>query len=218
MGDIVIMLREYMIRHIFALMSIYGSVKRRINFLRKGIFVASGTVIHSKVTIGRRTRINASSHLGNCEIGSYCAIGGRLVVRNTNHDYTFLNMQYFAQEHFFKCSTPPTKKTEHRVRIGHGAWIGDSVIILPGVSIGNGAVIGAGSIVTKNIDNYTVAVGNPARVIRTRFSPSICKALNSVNWWEWTDLKISENRWLFEQQLTQVDELQLLKKLHDLSN
>ena len=69
--------------------------------------------------------------------------------------------------------------------IGHDVWIGDGTIILPSVtSIGNGAVIGAGSIVTKNVEAYSVVVGNPARKIKMRFTPKVIRDLETSRWWE----------------------------------
>jgi serine acetyltransferase len=69
--------------------------------------------------------------------------------------------------------------------IGHDVWIGESAILLPSVSrIGNGAVIGAGSVVTKDVEAYTVVAGNPARKIRDRFNRSQVAYLEECKWWE----------------------------------
>ncbi|TQR44852.1 CatB-related O-acetyltransferase [Paenibacillus popilliae] len=76
-------------------------------------------------------------------------------------------------------------KTKGDVTIGHDVWIGFDSLILSGVSIGNGAVIAAKSIVTKNIPAYAIAGGNPARVIRYRFPPSIIDDLQRIAWWDW---------------------------------
>ena len=205
MSDAKIMIHSSMLRILMRLINIPRSITRWLDFLNRGIFVARGTVIQSGVKIGRRTRINAPSHLGPCEIGSYCAIGGRLIVRSSNHDIDFLNMQYFAQHKFLKSKVSVTHTDKQNVIIGHGVWIGDSVIVLPGVKIGNGAVIGAGSVVTKDIPDYAVAVGNPARTIKYRFSPAVCHQLSLVYWWEWDDKKLSENLWLFEKPISRFE-------------
>ena len=64
-------------------------------------------------------------------------------------------------------------------------WIGQNAIILPSChKIGNGAVIGAGSVVTKDIEPYTINVGNPARAIKKRFSDEVIKKLEETHWWE----------------------------------
>ena len=218
MSDAPIMLYDLLVRNIVHLRQVPKFIARWIDFQRRGVYVAAGTVVQSGVSIGRRTRINAPSHLGGCDIGSYCAIGGRLIVRATNHDYRYLNMQYFAQKKYLDSEILPKAASKGTVTVGHGVWIGDSVIILPGITVGNGAVIGAGSIVSKNVADYAIAVGNPARTIKYRFSASICEALKHVRWWEWSDQKISENLWLFEQELTGINETALLTKLKNLEN
>lgn len=176
----------------------------RRHFRRNQIHVARGTFLAPGVSIGRRTRINAASHLTACEIGSYCAIGGRLVVRSVNHHTEFLNMQEWAQQHVIGARSV-TGAADGPVRIGHGVWIGDSVIVLPGVTIGNGAVVGAGSVVTRSIPPYAVAVGNPARVIRSRFPDEVVDALEDVAWWTWSDEELRAHRELFELDLTRAD-------------
>ncbi|MBR0568199.1 hypothetical protein J5J83_18925 [Azoarcus sp. L1K30] len=72
-----------------------------------------------------------------------------------------------------------------RVRIGHDVWIGHGVVIMPGVRIGNGAVVGSGSIVTRDVPAYSIAAGNPARVLRPRFARAIAEAVEQVAWWDW---------------------------------
>ena len=68
--------------------------------------------------------------------------------------------------------------------ICHGVWCGYGAIILKGVKIGNGAVIGAGSIVTKDVPAYAIAVGNPARVIGQRFDDATCELVEASRWWQ----------------------------------
>lgn len=77
-------------------------------------------------------------------------------------------------------------------KIGNDVWIGRNAIIIGGVNIGNGAVIGAGAIVTHDIPDYAVAVGVPARVIKYRYTKEQIKALNAIKWWDWTDEQIAE--------------------------
>lgn len=71
------------------------------------------------------------------------------------------------------------------LEIGHDAWVGSGTMILKGCSkLGIGAAIGAGSIVTKDIPDFAIAVGNPARVIRMRFPPETCRLILASRWWE----------------------------------
>ena len=75
------------------------------------------------------------------------------------------------------------------IRIGSDVWIGAYSIIRSNLTIGDGAVIGAGSIITKDVEPYTVVVGNN-RVLRQRFSDNIVESLLKMKWWEWNDNKI----------------------------
>ena len=215
MSDFTVMLRNAGARAYFALRAIPVRWWRTLDHLHRGIYVARGSMIESGTKIGRRTRINAVSHIGRCEIGNYCAIGGRLVVRSANHSTGYANMQGFAQSHFLHAVTSVTGVEKGIVRVGHGVWIGDSVLILPGVQIGNGAVIGAGSVVTKPIPAFAIAVGNPARVIRMRFTPAVCAELETLAWWNWDDKRIAQNRRFFEIDLGAMSEGVALDRLKE---
>jgi virginiamycin A acetyltransferase len=186
--------------------------KQRIRWFRDEVEVAGGSFVAPATVIGRRTRVNAASHLDPCEIGPYCAIAGRLVVRRGNHYLQFLNIQQTAQARVIQ-GAPVLKPPSDIVRIGAACWIGDSVIILEGVQIGNGAVIGAGSVVTKSIPDYAIAVGNPARVVRRRFSDEVIELLADLDWWTWSDEKLRANKDLFELDLTTVDPQDLKERL-----
>ena len=77
-------------------------------------------------------------------------------------------------------------------KIGNDVWIGRSAIVLSGVNIGNGAVIGAGSVVTKDVPDYAIVAGNPAKLIRYRFDEHTIQELQSLKWWAWPDEKIKQ--------------------------
>nr|WP_246566018.1 CatB-related O-acetyltransferase [Tissierella simiarum] len=77
--------------------------------------------------------------------------------------------------------------------IGNDVWIGSNAVILRGVKVGNGAVIGAGAIVTKDVEPYSIVVGNPARVIKKRFSEQIIESLEKIQWWNWSKEIIRKN-------------------------
>ncbi len=76
------------------------------------------------------------------------------------------------------------------VVIGHDVWIGTEAMIMSGVRIGNGAVIGARAVVTKDVPHYAIVAGNPARVIRNRFSDDVVDRLQRLAWWDWDDKRI----------------------------
>ncbi|WP_325093570.1 CatB-related O-acetyltransferase [Leucobacter sp. M11] len=77
--------------------------------------------------------------------------------------------------------------------IGNDVWIGREASIMPGVTVADGAVIGAHSVVTKDVGPYDIVAGNPARVIRSRFSPAEIDTLLAVRWWDWPVEAITEH-------------------------
>lgn len=79
-----------------------------------------------------------------------------------------------------------------RIKIGNDVWLGQNVIITNYANIGNGVIAGAGSIITKDVPDYAVVVGAPARIIGFRYSPEEIESLNKIAWWDWTDDEIRE--------------------------
>lgn len=79
-----------------------------------------------------------------------------------------------------------------RIKIGNDVWLGKNVIITNSSNIGNGVIAGAGAIITKDIPDYTVVVGAPAKIVRYRYTKEQIEALNKIAWWNWEDEKIRE--------------------------
>ena len=117
-------------------------------------------------------------------IGRYCSIGGNVKVFNRNHPMDFKSMHGF----FFNPILKYTKidlVEDVPVVIGNDVWIGDGAKIMPQVTnIGDGAVVAAGAVVNKDIPPYAVVVGNPARIVRYRFSKEVIEKLLEEKWWE----------------------------------
>jgi phosphonate metabolism protein (transferase hexapeptide repeat family) len=154
------------------------------------------------VKVGARTTIietafgDYSYAVNDCEIvyaeiGKFVSIGPLVGINPANHP-----LERAAQAHFtyrswqyFEDAEDETDlldgRRQARVTIGHDVWIGRAAIVLPGRSIGTGAVIGAGAVVTKDVAPYTIVAGNPARVIRRRFSEEISERLQALQWWDW---------------------------------
>jgi acetyltransferase-like isoleucine patch superfamily enzyme len=133
------------------------------------------------------------------KIGKFCSIADGVVIflggeHRTDWVTTYpfsapeLN-QYFPTAKNIKGHP----KTKGDVIIGNDVWLGYNSIILSGVKIGDGAVIGACSVVTKNVPPYTIVAGNPAKIIRKRFSTKIIKKLLKIKWWNWPIEKIKKN-------------------------
>jgi acetyltransferase-like isoleucine patch superfamily enzyme len=142
----------------------------------------------SNATIGGHSYVSERSILWNCRIGRYCSIGPEVRIglgihptRNVISTYPgFYSTRRDVPISFHTGRGDP----EHRmVSVGHDVWIGARVVVLDNVTISDGAIIGAGSIVTRDIPPYAVAVGAPARVTRVRFSESEIGILERVAWW-----------------------------------
>ncbi len=82
--------------------------------------------------------------------------------------------------------------TKGDVVIGNDVWIGHAAIVLSGVTIGDGAVIGARAVVTKDVPPYGIVAGNPAKLIKKRFEDDIIQRLLKISWWNWEDDKIEK--------------------------
>jgi phosphonate metabolism protein (transferase hexapeptide repeat family) len=158
--------------------------------------------------LGRYTEVGARTKLLECRLGDYsyivndgdmayttvgkfCSIAAMTRINPGNHPmqrvsqahFTYRASAYFEgeadEDAFFEW------RRSHAVEIGHDVWIGHGAIVLPGRKIGTGAVVAAGAVVTKDVAPYTIAVGNPARPLRQRFSEEIAARLMRLCWWDW---------------------------------
>jgi virginiamycin A acetyltransferase len=89
-------------------------------------------------------------------------------------------------------------------------WIGHNTTILSGDKIGNGAILGTGSIVTKDVEPYSIVSGIPARKIKMRFNEEMVKYFQEIKWWNWSENKIKRNEKFFHQNqnLSTVEEME----------
>lgn len=94
--------------------------------------------------------------------------------------------------------------------IGSDVWIGANAIILEGLKIGDGAVIGAGAVVTKDVAPYSIVAGVPARLIGQRFSEDIIIGLLKKRWWDAPEKEIKEKIWLFQKSTPNSDDIEML--------
>lgn len=146
-----------------------------------------------KYTYGHQQFFQESINLK--EIGSFCSIAKNVVITGMNHPTNYITTNpiiYFKSRGFIKEDRLDliNKDKNKKVIIGNDVWIGTNVTILPSVKIGNGAIVGAGSVVTKDIPDYAIVVGVPAKVIGYRFDENEIKLLNESKWWDWPNEKI----------------------------
>jgi virginiamycin A acetyltransferase len=127
-------------------------------------------------------------------IGNFVAIaqGAQFIMNGANHrmggfsTFPFGAMGFIPGEAFPQDGDAPRGDTV----IGHDVWIGREAVILPGVRIGNGAIIGARAVVGRDVPAYAVVVGNPGDVSRMRFTPEVIEKLQAIRWWNWPVEKI----------------------------
>lgn len=149
----------------------------------------------SKVSIGRYSYITKNCtitdvHIGAfCSIGSFCQIGGGIHLMDTvSTSPVFLNGKNPLRFNFSHIEYSPSEL----VTIGNDVWIGTGAYIKAGVSIGDGSVIGAHSVVTHDVEPYSIVAGVPARTIRKRFDEDTIQKLLALKWWSWPDEKLQK--------------------------
>lgn len=139
----------------------------------------------------------------HAKIGKFCSISWNVGIGGANHDYTRVSQHAFLYAPQFGMMKPGQEvgynRFEDPCEIGNDVWIGCNAVICRGVSIGDGAVIGAGSVVTKDVPPYTIVGGVPAKVLKRRCSEDLAKRLQNVKWWNLPSEVIKDNFDLFNQ-------------------
>lgn len=162
--------------------------------------VASGAAL-TKVKMGRYSYVGSYTHITDTGIGSFCSIGGNCGIGGGMHPLdhastspVFLQGRNILGKNFANIQYQPSEK----VIIGNDVWIGECAYIMPGITIGDGAVIGAHAVVTRDVEPYTVVAGVPAREIRKRFDEETIKELTALKWWDWSDEMLTKYGALFD--------------------
>lgn len=188
-----------------------GNVK-----LEEGVKTFPGVRIdgQAQISIGRHTSINGPgteicAAIHPVMIGKYCSIARQVSIQEYNHNYLRVSSSTLSSK-FFGNSKKDDLISNGSIKIGNDVWIGSKVTILSGVSIGDGAIIAANSLVNKDVEPYTIAGGVPAKVLKLRFSQDIIRELMNLRWWEWSDEKIRDNKEFFLNVLT-MDSFRCIK-------
>jgi virginiamycin A acetyltransferase len=136
-------------------------------------------------------------------IGRYCSIARTAFVMNRNHPLDSISTHAFFFNSKMKYLTQDNSEYTP-LSIGNDVWIGHNAIILPNVkSIDNGAIIGAGSVVTKDVPAFAIVGGNPAKVIRYRFPAKLINDITEINWWNKSIEELMKIIPLFSQAITE---------------
>lgn len=131
-------------------------------------------------------------------IGKFCAIaqGTKFIMNGANHRMTgFSTYPFNIFGHGWEKVSPEAGELPYKgdTVIGNDVWIGYETTFMPGVKVGDGAVIAAKSVVVKDVPAYAIVGGNPAKCIRQRFEADVVKSLLTLAWWHWDIEKITRN-------------------------
>lgn len=157
--------------------------------------VEAGTEFIDSV-MGRHSFCGYDCEVYRAKVGAFTSIANGVVLGGARHPMEWVGMSpvFYAGRDSVKA-----KFAEHvlpppaEITVGNDVWIGRSAIVLSGVKIGNGAVVGAGAVVTKDVPPYAIVAGNPARIIRFRFPEKTILELEEIEWWNFTDESLSRH-------------------------
>jgi acetyltransferase-like isoleucine patch superfamily enzyme len=130
-------------------------------------------------------------------IGNYCSISdGATFILGRGHDPR--NITTYPLAHKVYGEPYAEDPVDGSIIVGNDVWLGRNCIVLPGVSIGDGSIIGAGAVISKNVEPFSVMLGNPAVCKYKRFNDEQIRALLQIRWWDWPKEKIVEYGRLLE--------------------
>lgn len=162
------------------------------------LFRAAPKPLPAHVTVGRHTYGLAARNLvrpsaaAPITVGAFCSIGPDVLLFGQADHATHLPSTFPLRGQWLRRGQGVQDATSRGpLVVGHDVWIGARAMVLSGVSVGDGAVIGAGAVVARDVAPYAVMVGNPARRVRFRFPPEIVAALLEIRWWDWPDSRIA---------------------------
>lgn len=174
------------------LLRIRGKSIRGSSIDKKARVNTGSNVVNS--SIGRYSYCGYDCWIIEAEIGAFCSISNNVRIGGPSHPVEWVSTSpvfhrgaNMLRKNFANHDFDPYKRTY----IGNDVWIGECALIKSGVRIGNGSVIGMGSVVTKDIGDYEIWAGNPAKFIRNRFDKDVSENLNNCQWWNEPDDRLS---------------------------
>ena len=163
--------------------------------------VESGSVVINSI-FGEHSFCGYDCSFINCTVGRFCSIASRVVVGGARHPIEYVSTSPVFLSHKESIKKKFSRHEYHweaRTLIGSDVWIGEGVFVKGGITIGTGAVIGMGSVVTKDVPPYAIFAGNPARLIRFRFSDEVVEGLLRSEWWNFSDDELQASAIYFKE-------------------
>lgn len=147
------------------------------------------------VCMGKYSYIGSFCTAIHANIGSFCSIADHCIIGGASHPIEWVSTSPVFHEgknvmnkNFSRLEYQPYKETI----IGNDVWIGSHCLIKGGIVIGDGAIVGMGSVVTKDVEPYSIVAGNPAKLIRKRFSDETIAKLTRIKWWDFEDSELEK--------------------------
>jgi virginiamycin A acetyltransferase len=166
--------------------------------LAEDVTVGTGCRLNGSITVERGTNLNRNTAVhGEVHIGQYCAIAPDVRLHQPNHTMARPAVQTELYNEVTGEELP--RDSDGPIEIGHDVWIGARAIVLGGVTVGTGAAVGAGAVVTDDVDPYTIVAGVPAETVGRRFSEPVADRLLEEAWWEWGDVERCANAEFFRE-------------------
>lgn len=166
---------------------------KRGSSIDKTARICSGSQINY-VNMGRYSYVGHNCFLNNVIIGAFCSIADDVHIGGAAHPIHYVSSSpvFHKGKNVMGRNFSELPDTEAKQTIiGNDVWIGQGAFLKAGIEVGTGAVVGFGSVLTKNVPSYAIVAGNPAKIIRYRFDDSIIKKLLQSKWWEWSEEKLS---------------------------
>jgi virginiamycin A acetyltransferase len=179
------------------------TIGENVEILSSNVEPNSRYAYHASVRfcdIGEYTSIGRYSKINNAILGKYCSISWDVTIGATNHPTDNISTHafpYVKRIGFVEQDNQRIIKTQ----IGNDVWVGCNAVILPGVIVGDGAIIAAGSVVTKDVPDYAIVAGVPAKVVKFRFDEKTIISLKELKWWNLPPNIIKSNIDLFQKRV-----------------
>ena len=166
--------------------------------IRGPLFLNKNSQVGPEMVVGKYSGMNENCFIARGTLGAFCAIGARTAINPFNHPSSWLSTNEFqyhpksfdwVDEYNDFVRLERSAEMFAQVNIGNDVWTGHNVNVMAGVNVGDGAIIAAGSVVTKDVPPYAIVAGVPAVIKRFRFPERTIERLLRVKWW---DLELSQ--------------------------